>query len=57
MKKIVLFEVETYYKNGETSSEVISATNEKTMWKIYDEIHSDEVEKIEDSAIVDSWIQ
>jgi hypothetical protein len=46
-KEYFLFEVETYYKDN----------GEHEMWKIYDDRHIGEVDLIEDSAIVDKWVQ
>ena len=55
MDKKFVFEVETCYKSGVTRTDIISADSEEEMWQIYDKHHNSE--KIEFSAVVDSWIQ
>ena len=56
-KEYFVFDVDTYYKNGEVKNECITATDETSMWKIYDERHSHEVDLIETSAITDNWAE
>jgi hypothetical protein len=55
MKTWIVFEVETIYKSGKRRTDYITALNEKRMWEIYDQHHT--AAKIDDSYIVDSWIQ
>lgn len=52
MKELICYEVETYYKAGNVTTDYITAESEEEMWEIYDESHGDEVA---DSVIVDSW--
>lgn len=54
-KELYCFEVETIYKSGRKRNEVIVSTSERSMWKYYDKHHNAKL--IEDSMIVDSWIQ
>lgn len=52
-----IYEVETCYKSGRTRSECITAKNEEDMWKIYDERHKRRKSLIDNSAIIDAWMQ
>lgn len=53
MEELTCFEVETYHKDGNVTTEYITAESEEKMWDIYDELHN---YKVLDCAIVDSWI-
>jgi hypothetical protein len=53
----LVFEVETYYLNGEVETELISAPSEKEMWDIYDEIHAGGDDLIGNHAIIGRWVQ
>ena len=55
MEKAYLFEVETTYKSGKRVTDIIPADNEEEMWQEYDKHHDNG--KIEQSVIIDSWIQ
>ena len=50
---MMCFEIETQYKNGDLTEEVITSKSEKKMWEIYDKSHNNE--EIEYSAIIDAW--
>lgn len=53
MEELTCFEVETYYKNGNVTTEYFAAESENEMWEIYDKLHD---YKVLDCAIVDSWL-
>ena len=53
----MIYEVLTWYKSGRQRTETIAANNEKSMWNLYDERHKRRKQLIEDTAIIDLWIE